>query len=276
MFISQEEFNEIVSKHLKEGDDFYYLLLIKIINNPTRFSGLFRLSNARQKLLQNITQSNEIKFGDILEEITTKYIQKLGYTIFDKQLINNKKNLYLSVDQYFRDKNSIYVVEMKVRDDHDSTKKRGQYENFIQKLDLIKSIHKNIPIKASMWFVDDKLTKNKNYYLEQMKINRFDNIELKLYYGAEFFNSLNSNHIWEELKKHLTYYKKQKRTIEFTVPDFGTSTEILNALVKLPEKEWTKLNSEKEEYVLLRDELFSSGNNIELAKQKRLFVDNEK
>ncbi|UUD36417.1 hypothetical protein NPA08_01085 [Mycoplasmopsis citelli] len=271
MYISEEEFDEIITKHLKGGEDFYILLLQKIINNPSRYSGLFRLSNAKQKLLQNITQSNEIKFGDILEEITTKYIQKLGYTNFDKHLINSKNATYLNLDQYFGDEKAIYVVEMKVRDDHDSTKKRGQYANFQEKINLIKHKHNAKPIKASMWFVDDQLKKNRKYYLKKMKNTKIEGVEMNLHYGGEFFSSLKNGHtLWEELKKHLKNYKQKNSTIEFTVPDFGTSKEILQALIKLPDKDWNKLNSNEEQYILLRNELFQPGDNLEKAKRQRL------
>ena len=37
---------------------------------------------------------------------------------------------------------NIFLIEQKVRDDHDSTKKRGQYNNFINKIRAIKNKYK--------------------------------------------------------------------------------------------------------------------------------------
>ena len=65
----------------------------------------------------------------------------MGYKNLEKKLEfqNNK----LSFDQLFCDKNTIFLIEQKIRDDHDSTKKRGQYANFINKIRAIKNTYKN-------------------------------------------------------------------------------------------------------------------------------------
>ena len=51
------------------GDDLNYEILLTVLKNPKRYVGLFRITNAKTKLIQNLTQSCEIKFGDFLEEI---------------------------------------------------------------------------------------------------------------------------------------------------------------------------------------------------------------
>ncbi len=272
MYITYEEFYDLLSKTITTGSDFYSELLITVIKNPARYCGLFRLSNAKTKLIQNVTQSNEIKFGDFVEELTTNYIDKLGYTNFDKNLGKNEKGDPLNVDQYFTDGSVIYMVEMKIRDDHDSTKKRGQYANFQKKIRLIQSKNKGKHLEASMWFVDDSLTKNKNYYVEEMKNDHFDNCNLHLYYGDEFFNSLNNGRqAWNEFVSLLKEYRSRNSGSDVDIPDFGSSPEMLQALINLPTKYWNKLMSSDEKYVLLRNELFSSGNNLQLAQQKRRF-----
>lgn len=43
--------------------------MVTVVKNPNRYTGIFRLSNAKTKLIQNVTQSREIKFGDFMEEI---------------------------------------------------------------------------------------------------------------------------------------------------------------------------------------------------------------
>ena len=58
------------------------------------------------------------------------------------------------------------MIEQKMRDDHDSTKKRGQFENFLKKVSYLKEKFPNKEIEAGMWFVDNSLVKNKKYYLE--------------------------------------------------------------------------------------------------------------
>lgn len=270
MIITYEEFCRLLTEHIQTGEAFYESLLVNVIENPYRYCGLFRLSNAKMKLMQNVTQSKEIKFGDIIEELTTEYIKRLGYTTFEKNLGQDENGDILNVDQYFTDGHTIYMVEMKIRDDHDSTKKRGQYLNFQKKIRLIKKCHNNCHLDASMWFVDDGLIKNKNYYKEEMSKENYDNCSLHLYYGDEFFKTLkNGGQAWKELIDILTEYRIKNAGSEVDIPDFGTSKQVLNALVHLQEKYWKKLTSSEDKYELLRKELFSSGDNIERAKMAR-------
>lgn len=270
MIITYEEFCDILENRIQSGEDFYLSLLETVINNPTRYCGLFRLSNAKTKLIQNVTQSKEIKFGDLIEELTTEYISRLGYTNFDKRLGRDSNGDDLQVDQYFTDSKKIYVVEMKIRDDHDSTKKRGQFSNFKKKVNLVLGKHKNQQVEASMWFVDDGLVKNRNYYRSEMQKEKFNNCSLHLYYGAEFFNSLNNGEqAWEEFIQILTDYRIENSSVDVEIPDFGSSSEILNALVKLSPRNWNKLMSDDPKIELLRTELFSSGSNIQDAKAIR-------
>ncbi len=271
VIISYDEFYNLLSKHFQNGDDFYLSLLQTVINNPSRYSGLFRLSNAKSKIIQNITQSREIKFGDIIEQITTEYIERLGYQNFNKNLGTDSKGDVLVADQFFTDGEIIYLVEMKIRDDHDASKKRGQYDNFKRKILRIKNLYPNQHIDASMWFVDNSLVKNKKYYLQEMITENFDNTSLHLYYGGEFFATLRGgSDAWNELITILREYRHlHANSSDVEVPDFGTSKQIYDALLKLPQKYWDKLMSDKSEYVILREELFSSGDNLKKASLKR-------
>lgn len=51
------------------GQDLNYEILLTVLENPKRYTGLFRITNAKTKLIQNLIQSCEIKFGDFIEEI---------------------------------------------------------------------------------------------------------------------------------------------------------------------------------------------------------------
>jgi hypothetical protein len=271
MIISYDEFCERLRQYVENGKDFYLSLLETVIDSPARYCGLFRLSNAKTKLIQNVTQSTEIKFGDFFEDLTTEYISKLGFRNYPKDLGNNSAGDRLNVDQLFSDDNgNYYIVEQKMRDDHDSTKKRGQYENFHKKVDLVRKKLPNIHLIASMWFVDDGLVKNKNYYLGEMKADHFINTELHLYYGGEFFNSLKGGKdVWDEMLQALKKYRIDNANNNVEIPDFGSSDAIYNALIHLDTRHWIKLNSNNEKYNLLRDELFSGGDNIEKATEWR-------
>ena len=273
MYISYEEFLDLVSRYIHKDEDFYLELLNNLIDNPTRYFGLFRLSNPKIKLLQNITQSREIKFGDIVEKLTAKYLSKLGYENFDKNLGKDENGDFLNVDQYYTDGNVIYMVEMKIRDDHDSTKKRGQYSNFQKKIRLISQKNPGKVIDACMWFVDDGLIKNKKYYKGQMgndiSNKTFENARLHLYYGNEYFHTLkNGDEAWKQFLDNLKIYKNNNCSDEINNIDFS-SDEIYNALLKLTKSKWCKLNSDKEVYKLLRNEFFGNSEILNKASEER-------
>ena len=272
ILISYTEFLKILHSYISYGDDFYYDLLCKIIDYPSRYCGLFRLSNIRSKLLQNVTQSREIKFGDFIEELSTEYISILGYRNFAKDLGYDSNGDKLNVDQYFTDGQKIYFCEMKIRDDHDSTKKRGQYENFQKKLSFIKLQHPNQIIDGSMWFVDETLIKNKKYYLQMMKDEPIDSrINLHLYYGSEFFRNLaNGDEAWNEIINYLEEYRLENANKDdIDMPDFGSSEVIYEQLLRLSDNYIKKLFSNNVEYELLRNELFGNGDNLEKLKKER-------
>ena len=137
--IDYADFVSRLNAKVKSDEDFYVELLKTVIKSPHRYTGIFRLTNAKTKLIQNVTQSREIKFGDFMEEIVTEYIALMGYHNLDKNIGNDDAGNALSADQVFKKGNGIYLIEQKIRDDHDSTKKRGQFENFRKKYTLLKS-----------------------------------------------------------------------------------------------------------------------------------------
>lgn len=281
MIVSYEEFYELVRKTIKDQQGFYEELVENIVDNPSRFCGVFRLTTVRTKLIQNVSQSNEIKFGDILEELVTDYyLERLGYVNLNKELGVGRSGRKLRVDQIFCDKendNVLYIVEMKVRDDHDSTKIYGQYSNFHDKIIKSHELYPNKHLIASMWFVDPSLTKNKKRYLEKIEEDRkeFPNTEINLFYGEEFFQILrNGQEAWKEFYSLFQTYH-DKDLIDIDIPDdLSTDERILEALINLPVGKWNKLMSDDPEYITLRRELFSfetnPNNNLIKAKKARM------
>ena len=72
------------------------------------------------------------------------------------------------------------MIEQKVRDDHDSSKKRGQVDNYFEKKKALTATFQNV-ISCS-WFIDDLFQKNKKYYQDTLKE--------ELFYGKEIENFL--------------------------------------------------------------------------------------
>ena len=123
-----------------------------------------------------------------------------------------------------------------------------------------------------MWFSDDSLLKNKRYYEDEIKNAKLLDSEtvIHLFYGDELFKILFDRlDIWRELIEHLKRNKEDRCRDILNVPDFDTSIEIKNALVKLQEespKLIKKLLSNEKNYETLRSELFPTGYNLQWIK----------
>lgn len=199
-----ERFCAILNKHIFEGER--KELLRRIADNPERFMGLFRPTKPGAKILQHLLQSHEIRMGDALEEIIEGILRSLDFKILPKGMVNENGETLL-LDQYFTDGKVYYFIEQKVRDDHDSTKKRGQISNFETKLEILHKKH-GTALSGFMYFIDPDLSKNKNYYLQELKrLEEFYGVKLNLFYGKELFDYLQEPKIWEDVLMWLKLWK---------------------------------------------------------------------
>lgn len=184
-------------------------LLEKISNSPSRYIGLFRPTKPKAKILQNLLQSHEIRFGDAFEHVIDEYLKIIGCTILPKRFINNNGEV-LNIDQCFKKEDKVYFIEQKVRDDHDSTKKRGQIQNFEIKLNVMLTKYNEKKLVGIFYFIDPDLTKNKNYYAEELsKMTEDYNVETHIFYGKSLFDYLGYTDIWNEILEYLAIWKKE-------------------------------------------------------------------
>jgi len=126
-----EKFENIFNREIFERSK--AKLIENIAKEPWRYMGLFRPTKPKGKLLQNLLQSHEIRMGDAFEVLFEEYFKASGYWILLKSFPSKK----LKIDLCFKDENNIYFIEQKIRDDHDSSKKRGQVFNLENKLKLM-------------------------------------------------------------------------------------------------------------------------------------------
>jgi len=202
--MNYQKFCAILNKHIFEGEK--EELLQRIAENPERFIGLFRPTKPGTKILQHLLQSHEIRMGKALEEIVEEILKSIGFKVLSKSIVSGSGET-LSLDQYFTDGKKYYFIEQKVRDDHDSTKKRGQISNFEKKLEILHKRHGS-DLVGIMYFIDPDLSKNKNYYLEELeRFKKFYGIELYLFYGKELFKYLNHPEIWDNVLSWLKQWK---------------------------------------------------------------------
>jgi len=203
--MNYEKFCAILNKHIFEGEK--KELLRRIAENPERFIGLFRPTKPGAKVLQHLLQSHEIRMGDALEEIVEEILKDMGFTVLDKNM-RNEKGETLSLDQYFTDGEIYYFIEQKIRDDHDSTKKRGQIGNFEDKLEVLHKKH-NAQLIGLMYFIDPELSKNKGYYQEELKrLENFYGVRTMLFYGKELFDYFRAPEVWDNILVWLKQWKE--------------------------------------------------------------------
>ena len=184
-------------------------LLEKVAKYPERYVGLFRPSRPKAKIIQNLLQSHEIRFGDAFETLIEEYLREAGLTILEKKFYDANQDR-LEVDQIFLIDNELHFVEQKIRDDHDSTKKRGQIDNFEKKLEVINDTYSNRTIFGYFYFIDDSFNKNKKFYdAEIYKLSRDYGLSLKLVYGKDFFDEVGLEHTWDEILDHLRHWKQE-------------------------------------------------------------------
>jgi len=183
-------------------------LIVKIADNPERYIGLFRPTTPRAKIIQNLLQSNEIRFGDALEILFTKYFEQLGFVNLNRKIGDGKE--YLDIDQIFKFGAFVYFIEQKVRDDHDSTKKRGQASNFEKKIAALLKQYRESELKCYTYFIDPGLMKNKKFYKDELeKIHLNYNVFTKLCYGKEFWDDIGHPEIWSELLQFLKRWRRE-------------------------------------------------------------------
>lgn len=241
--MTYEKFCQIMNNKMKPDDEKNFLIN-KIAEDPNRFIGVFRSTHPIVKLQQFITQSREIRFGDALEDVMSEFLQEMGYNIDKNKVIPNTD---LHVDQLFSKENTLYFMEQKVRDDHDSTKKVGQIGNFKKKYIALQQNNPNKKICGIMYFLDDSFKKNKKYYsceLESMLNNHYD---VHLFYGEDFYkfqHPANSNFLnkYNDLKKWLTMWKNDCMSTNL---DLEITSSYINSLKHTNAYIWSKLrNSE--------------------------------
>jgi len=127
-----------------------------------------------------------------------------------------------------------------VRDDHDSTKKRGQISNFETKLEILHKKHGS-GLFGVMYFIDPDLSKNKNYYVEELKrLEKFYGVKLYLFYGKELFDYLQQPDIWDNI---LSWLKQWKDSLP-ELPEINfdiTPQESLEEIKELELRSWRKI-----------------------------------
>jgi len=196
--LNNEQLEGILNRHV--FNEAKPSLLKNIADNPDRFVGVFRSTTPQLKLIQNLLQSREIRFGDAMEEVMALLFREMGFVLLPKSFVSEQEE-EMSCDHYLHNQTSggYYLIEQKMRDDHDSSKKRGQFSNFRDKLAYLQKVH-GTALVGIMYFIDPSLGKNKNYYSGAIQhLANELGITIHLFYNGELFNYFNRLDQWEQL-----------------------------------------------------------------------------
>lgn len=222
MIMNFNQFKSILNKEIFEESK--AKLIENIAKYPGRYIGLFRPTKPKAKILQNLLQSHEIRFGSAFEVLIEEYLKYCGFTVLEKKF-STSNNGELNIDQCFKKNDNVYFIEQKVRDDHDSTKKRGQIKNFEQKLGEMVSKYGKERLTGIFYFIDPELRKNKKYYSEELdRMSKASGVTLHLFYGEELFTFLGHAEIWEEILSYLSAWKNEIQELPETNFDLAAQS----------------------------------------------------
>ncbi len=159
----------------------------------------------------------QLNFGQVLEEIIGRLLFDMGYINLSKDVeivLPSGKKKKMKYDQYFTnvDRSQYFLIEQKVRDDHDSSKKSGQIENFRKKLEYLKMLH-NTSLTGIMYFIDPSLHKNQAFYKDELiELSDEFGIPALLFYDGELFEFLDGNiSAWSLLQDSLLMWRSTVR-----------------------------------------------------------------
>jgi hypothetical protein len=159
-----------------------------------------------------------------MEEVISELLAEHGFVHQPKRFVTPEDE-EKSCDQYFSSPDAMeyYLVEQKVRDDHDSSKKKGQFKNFLDKITYLRNIHGSA-LTGIMYFIDPSLRKNRNYYKMQLEMLSADlSIPLYLFYNGELFDFLGIPDGWRFIETALPKWQQSVPVnIEF---DFDSNPE---------------------------------------------------
>ena len=211
--------SQIFKKHFGESLAKYIAKKIDAEESTSEF--LNAPFSLEQKAINSIVMSSNIRYGDFIEEVVRTFLEE------NKIKVNKNKKNY---DLYFKIGKKIYIGEIKMRDNHDSTKKRGQIDNLINKCEAEKMDSSNSFISAIFFFIDNSQVKNYKYYKSEfekaIKSKKIDDYDI--FYGDDFFKKLKLDKKWKDLKRIISKHNKRLKernliiySIEKTISKYG-------------------------------------------------------
>lgn len=229
----ERTYNSIVYK------DVLKKLILNLELNPNRFISKFTGLSIENKIRKFLMQSIEIKVGMATEEILKILFEAKGYKLEEKSIIVNGKRT--EIDLLFKKRNKFILIELKMRDDHDSTKQQVMIQDFNNKIKYLNDIHgKNL--KAILYFVDDGIKRNKKFYLTEIdKLQDKYPIEICLLYGKELFENEKQIELWDVLEEYFEKKNSSDIIIDYDGENNEYSETSFGEIKDIPINVWLNL-----------------------------------
>lgn len=229
-------------------------LLRTIADEWGRIGGAYQVGTPKQNLEHNILVSLKIAFGNVCESLVSDIlVRQASHIPLEASIVSSSSGDALSLDGHFRSPDSgEYFAEIKMRDDHDSTKRRGQWNNFFDKLVTLNEGQPEKPVIGYMYFIDDEAGhKNQKYYEERMEECRNAGYSVHLIYGKDFYDTVGYSEGREILEQGIRRLKERKSQAKNGGGNLVDHERFVKAGKELTPRQWGK--------ILSNDELWQSG-----------------
>lgn len=197
--MKNDELKAIMDMYLPSN--FIKSTIEKLADSPERLVGVLHANTFELGSITSFGYSRNNSFGNAIEGIFREIIESNGWTIegttynledYALKTPRMSKKKKISVDQVFSNNNSVVFIEQKIRDDHDTSKWEGQWNNFEYKLKVLTEIYKEKDVIGIMWMIDDNFERNKENYLDKIeKLSDDFKNKVFLIYGADIDEKLN-------------------------------------------------------------------------------------
>ena len=141
-------------------------LFKKVTEYPDRYVGLFRPTKPEAKLLQNLLQSNEIRFGDAFEVAIKHYFINESWQPLPQKITSTT---HLISTSYLSKITRCYALSKRYATTIIQPKKRRQISNFEKKLEALVDIYGDKVTWGFFYFIEPSLVKNRNFYQPELQ-----------------------------------------------------------------------------------------------------------
>lgn len=214
--MTEEKVKEIFIKHYSDLGNAFYKKTYK--KRGATFNDFLNAPlTENERVVGAIFTSANIRYGDVIEEVINEFLAENGVDV---------KHEGKKIDLHFERDNTIYVGEVKMRDNHDSSKKEGQLKNLKTKTNAQVALNTGKKVVPFIFFVDGSEKKNHTFYAAELN-KEFGNYHI--FFGDEIFAFLKLTNEWDQIKQIITKVNKeykQGKWLVSNIRNYVTSSKL--------------------------------------------------